>query len=98
MGTQDDLGSLVDGVVNGRKSAANARVIRDMTGLIERHIEVGANNDAPIFQGEILNRDFIAVHAEEGSTPGRHELEQVPDAAGIAPLIVVPGDDLNQAL
>ena len=63
MGAQNHFRAFVNCVVDGGKSAANPCVVGDVTGLIQRHVEVGANDDALALEGKILDRDFIKVHA-----------------------------------
>ena len=63
MGAQNHFSAFINRVVDGGKSAANASVVCDVTGLIQRHVEVGANDDALALEGKILDRDFIKVHA-----------------------------------
>ena len=100
MRTENDFSSLIDGVVDGGKSRANAGVVGDGEGApigIERNIEVNADEHAFPTDVNILDRDLIKVHQPLPLSIG-HICHQVADAAGVSPFVVVPCDHFDHAV
>ena len=102
MRAEDDFGSLIDGVVDGGKSGANAGVVGDDEGAIiyiERNIEVNADEHAFPLDVNILDRHLINVHQILTLPLSIGDIRhQVADAAGVAPFVVVPRDHFDHAL
>ena len=83
-----------------RDRRADARVVGDLA-VGERDVEVDADEDA--FAGDVRVADRELVHRSRRQSPDQagdgqargDEGDQVGDPAAVAPLVVVPGDDLD---
>src|SRR5262245_42544318 len=87
--------SRIERMAYTRERRADARVVGDAAIVILRHVQVAANKNTFTPKIEAGHLDY--VHAEMPPVrllcdhPGHFE-----DLTGIAPLIVVPGDDFHE--
>src|SRR5262245_47945081 len=72
VGRQNNFGAVVDGILNGRQRRLNAGVVRDVTIVIEWNIEIEAQKQALVLNGEI----FDGLDAIQGL--GRHLTDLSP--------------------
>jgi len=69
---EDDLGALADEVLDGGDGGADAGVVGDVLVLVERHVEVGAHEDAlPLEVGLREVPDALLGHGGHGAGPAR---------------------------
>ncbi len=61
VGDQDDLGTLIGQVRDGRQSTADALVIRDLTFLIQRDVEVNADDNPLTLDLDIFDSFFEQI-------------------------------------
>ena len=98
---QDDPGALGLQVPDRGQRRPDARVVGDPA-ILERDVEVDADEDAlargvEVPDGELVHLRFLREPWGSGSgQPIGDELHEVRDAAAVAPLVVVPGDDLDE--
>ncbi len=59
---EDDLGAFVHGPVDRREGGADAGVVGDLVSLVERDVEVGADDHALVAQIHVLDRPLVNVH------------------------------------
>ena len=71
VGAQDHPRAFVHRVVDGREGASDAGIVRDMAALIQRHVEVRADDDALSPERQVLDGDFVQMHAEGTGTLSR---------------------------
>ena len=91
--------------LDGGQRAADPRVVGDLARVVQRHVEVHAHEHAlAALQIEVADRLLAERKLGEppplsrrGAQPGEHALGEVHDAVGVAPLVVVPGQDLDHA-
>src|SRR5262245_29388026 len=62
MRAEDDLGSLVDGAIDGGKSGTDSGVVGDLKRVIERHVKVAPDDDAFAAEIQIVDRLLTKVH------------------------------------
>ena len=71
--TEDHLGAVVDGSIDGRQGRANAGVVGDLVRIVQRDVEVGSDDDALVSQHDIVDRLFAQIHggSVRSVLPGR---------------------------
>ena len=88
-----------------RERGGDAGVVRDASGCRERDIQVGPEEDALSLERPVPDviEGAYPGHPGSGGRPGRpsgkHRADipdQVADPAGVAPLVVVPGEHLHE--
>ena len=94
VGAHDDACARLGELRDGRDRRPDAAVVRDRR-AVERHVEVGPDEDA--LAAQVAQRGDVS-HGRLG--PGRSEAladedDEVDEAVGVAPLVVVPADDLD---
>src|SRR6267142_120889 len=97
MRSQDHVSAMLKGIVDGGKGFDDAGVIGHSAVLIKRDIEIHADEYAPVLQVEVADGKF--GHFSFAGTLSSeaflaHEGDHVAHAAGVSPLVVVPGDHL----
>ena len=60
--TEDHLGAVVDGSIDGRQGRANAGVVGDLVRIVQRDVEVGSDDDALVSQHDVVDRLFAQFH------------------------------------
>src|SRR5213075_3082092 len=91
MRSQNQPRSVSESVLDGGQRLAHARVVHN-SAVVERNVEVNPHENAAVGDGEVSNRKF---RHDVSETLGCHIVDQVAHAAGVSPLIVVPGDYLH---
>src|SRR5207245_969751 len=64
MGAQDHPRAFVHRVVDGREGTPDAGIVRDVAALVQRYVEVRADDDALAPKRQVLDGDFVQMHAE----------------------------------
>ena len=93
VGDHDDPGAGVGQRLDGRDAGADPAVVGDRA-AVERHVQVGADQDplAPQARRGSRCRGVVLGH---GQSDDADVGDQVGEAVGVAPLVVVPADDLD---
>ena len=71
---QDQPSAALHYVLNGWQGGLDARVIGDFTGVVQRHVEIHAHEDALAFYVKVTNRDFC--HGDDSSFRGKKRVGQ----------------------
>ena len=71
--TEDHLGAVVDGAIDGWQGRANAGVVGDLVRIVQRNVEVGSDDDAFVSQHDVVDRLFAQFHggSVRSVLPGR---------------------------
>src|SRR5207247_5055996 len=64
VGAQDYPRAFVHRVVDGREGTPDAGIVRDVAALVQRYVEVRADDDALSPKRQVLDGDFVQMHAE----------------------------------
>ena len=64
VGTQDDLGPFIDDVIDGGQRGPDTGVIGDLKRIIERDIEIGADDHPLAAQLHIVDDLLVQVHRD----------------------------------
>jgi hypothetical protein len=62
VGTEDHLGAVIDGAIDGGQRRANTGVVGDLVLIIQWDVEIGSDDDALISQHNIVDRLFAQFH------------------------------------
>ncbi len=62
VGAQDHTGAFVHRVIDGGEGASDAGIVRDVTALIQRDVEVRTNDDTLSLEGQVFDGDFVQMH------------------------------------
>ncbi len=96
---EDKAGAVTQSVLDAGQGFADARVVHDAA-VVERDVEVDAHEDAANLI--IANCGAALRGADECVRPyvglealGRHQVDQIADTAGVAPLVVIPRDHFD---
>src|SRR6478609_4801668 len=73
MRPEDHTRAGADRFLDRRQRGTDALVVRDLTALIERYVEINANEHALIVQAKIVNRADAVEGAHAGSSKRRRE-------------------------
>jgi hypothetical protein len=60
--TEDHLGAVVDGSIDGRQGRANAGIVGDLVRIVQRDVKVGSDDDTLVSQYDVVDRLFTQSH------------------------------------
>ena len=99
---ENQAAAVLDREFQRGKRLADARVFSDFAAF-KRDVEIHADENAlaaqfQIANGELVHGSMKMKSLRRGLKPRSQEFDQIAAAAGIAPLVVVPGQHLQAIL
>ena len=91
---EDDPSATLEQQVDGRERGPDPRVVGDLA-VRKRDVEIDAHEDPLVRDLRVADGHLVHGRSDRDGQARRHVGDQIGDPAAVAPLVVVPGDDLD---